>query len=158
MSKIEINNVYKIFGNNPNSVLPMVKDGATKEQVLVALKEVAKLLSACIAAFNADASLRPPSLTKLLIVFLFLLFLDDCCARARAISYSPIFYPFLTVYFLTVPGIVTADDAYAPVCVLINVNVITCCTSSGDGANSITPLPVAGSAVTLTNLANGISC
>ena len=26
MSKIEINNVYKIFGNNPNSVLPMVKD------------------------------------------------------------------------------------------------------------------------------------
>ena len=34
MSKIEINNVYKIFGNNPNSVLPMVKDGATKEQLL----------------------------------------------------------------------------------------------------------------------------
>ena len=34
MSKIEINNVYKIFGNNPNSVLPMVKNGATKEQVL----------------------------------------------------------------------------------------------------------------------------
>ena len=34
MSKIEINNVYKIFGNNPNSVLPMVKDGATKETVL----------------------------------------------------------------------------------------------------------------------------
>ena len=31
---IEINNVYKIFGNNPNSVLPMVKDGATKEKVL----------------------------------------------------------------------------------------------------------------------------
>ena len=34
MSKIEINNVYKIFGNNPNSVLPMVKDGATKEKLL----------------------------------------------------------------------------------------------------------------------------
>ena len=34
MSKIEINNVYKIFGNSPNSVLPMVKNGATKEQVL----------------------------------------------------------------------------------------------------------------------------
>ena len=34
MSKIEINNVYKIFGNNPNSILPMVKDGATKETVL----------------------------------------------------------------------------------------------------------------------------
>ncbi|MDA9676825.1 glycine betaine/L-proline ABC transporter ATP-binding protein [bacterium] len=34
MSKIEINNIYKIFGNNPQSVLPMVKDGATKEEVL----------------------------------------------------------------------------------------------------------------------------
>jgi glycine betaine/proline transport system ATP-binding protein len=34
MSKIEINNVYKIFGNNPQSVLPMVQDGATKEEVL----------------------------------------------------------------------------------------------------------------------------
>ena len=34
MSKIEINNVYKIFGNNPKSVLPMVKDGATKEEIL----------------------------------------------------------------------------------------------------------------------------
>ena len=34
MSKIEINNVYKIFGNNPNSILPMVKDAASKEQVL----------------------------------------------------------------------------------------------------------------------------
>ena len=34
MSKIEINNVYKIFGSNPKSVLPMVKGGATKEEVL----------------------------------------------------------------------------------------------------------------------------
>ena len=34
MSKIEINNVYKIFGNNPQSVMPMVKDGANKEEVL----------------------------------------------------------------------------------------------------------------------------
>ncbi len=34
MSKIEINNVYKIFGNNPKSVLPMVKDGSTKEEIL----------------------------------------------------------------------------------------------------------------------------
>jgi len=34
MSKIEINNIYKIFGNNPKSVLPMVRDGATKEDVL----------------------------------------------------------------------------------------------------------------------------
>ena len=34
MSKIEINNIYKIFGNNPQSVLPMVRDGATKEEVL----------------------------------------------------------------------------------------------------------------------------
>ena len=34
MSKIEINNVYKIFGSNPKSILPMVKDGATKEEIL----------------------------------------------------------------------------------------------------------------------------
>ena len=34
MSKIEINNVYKIFGGNPNSVLPQVKDGATKDEIL----------------------------------------------------------------------------------------------------------------------------
>ncbi len=34
MSKIEINNIYKIFGNNPQSVLPMVQDGASKEEVL----------------------------------------------------------------------------------------------------------------------------
>ncbi len=34
MSKIEINNVYKIFGNNPKSIIPMVKDGASKEEIL----------------------------------------------------------------------------------------------------------------------------
>ena len=34
MSKIEINNVYKIFGQRPNEVLPMVKNGSTKEQLL----------------------------------------------------------------------------------------------------------------------------
>ncbi len=34
MSKIEINNIYKIFGNNPKSVMPMVRDGASKEEVL----------------------------------------------------------------------------------------------------------------------------
>ncbi len=34
MAKIEINNVYKIFGNSPSEVLPMVKEGATKEEVL----------------------------------------------------------------------------------------------------------------------------
>ena len=34
MSKIEIKNVYKIFGNNPQSVMPMVRDGANKEDVL----------------------------------------------------------------------------------------------------------------------------
>ena len=34
MSKIEIKNVYKIFGNNPDEVLPMVKGGANKEEVL----------------------------------------------------------------------------------------------------------------------------
>ena len=34
MSKIQIKNVYKIFGENPSKVLPMVQDGATKEEVL----------------------------------------------------------------------------------------------------------------------------
>ncbi|PPR47005.1 MAG: Glycine betaine/carnitine transport ATP-binding protein GbuA [Alphaproteobacteria bacterium MarineAlpha5_Bin9] len=34
MPKIEIKNVYKIFGNEPSSVLPMVKEGATKEEIL----------------------------------------------------------------------------------------------------------------------------
>ena len=34
MSKIEINNVYKIFGPKPESVLKMVQEGATKEDVL----------------------------------------------------------------------------------------------------------------------------
>ena len=34
MSKIEINNIYKIFGPKPEQVLPMVQEGATKEQVL----------------------------------------------------------------------------------------------------------------------------
>ncbi len=34
MSKIEINNVYKIFGNNPKSIIPMVKDGSSKEDIL----------------------------------------------------------------------------------------------------------------------------
>ena len=40
MSKIEINNVYKIFGNSPNSVLPMVKDGAKKDEVLLGLQQL----------------------------------------------------------------------------------------------------------------------
>ena len=34
MSKIEINNIYKIFGPNPQQVMPMVKDCASKEQVM----------------------------------------------------------------------------------------------------------------------------
>ena len=34
MSKIEIKNVYKIFGNKPHEVLPMVREGANKEDVL----------------------------------------------------------------------------------------------------------------------------
>ncbi len=34
MSKIEINNVYKIFGGNPKSVLAQVKEGATKDEIL----------------------------------------------------------------------------------------------------------------------------
>ena len=34
MSKIEINNVFKIFGPKPSSVLQMVKDGSSKEEIL----------------------------------------------------------------------------------------------------------------------------
>jgi glycine betaine/proline transport system ATP-binding protein len=34
MSKIEINNVYKIFGNNPKSIIKMVKDGGKKDAIL----------------------------------------------------------------------------------------------------------------------------
>ena len=34
MSKIEIKNIYKIFGNHPDQILPMVKEGANKEQVM----------------------------------------------------------------------------------------------------------------------------
>ena len=34
MSKIEVKNVYKIFGDSPAKVLPMVQNGATKEEIL----------------------------------------------------------------------------------------------------------------------------
>ncbi len=34
MNKIEINNVYKIFGSNPKKILPMVKEGSSKEEIL----------------------------------------------------------------------------------------------------------------------------
>ena len=34
MPKIELKNVYKIFGEDPQSVLPMVQNGATKEEIL----------------------------------------------------------------------------------------------------------------------------
>ena len=34
MAKIEVKNVYKIFGDNPLNVLPMVKEGAKKDEVL----------------------------------------------------------------------------------------------------------------------------
>ena len=34
MPKIELKNVYKIFGEDPQSVLPMVQKGATKEEIL----------------------------------------------------------------------------------------------------------------------------
>ena len=34
MPKIELKNVYKIFGEDPQSVLPLVQNGATKEEIL----------------------------------------------------------------------------------------------------------------------------
>ena len=33
-SHVEIKNVYKIFGPNPQSVMPLVESGATKEDIL----------------------------------------------------------------------------------------------------------------------------
>ena len=33
MAKIEVNNVYKIFGTEPMNVLANVKEGGTKEEV-----------------------------------------------------------------------------------------------------------------------------
>ena len=44
MSKIEINNIYKIFGNQPDSIMPMVQDGATKDEVLEQIKDYWYLL------------------------------------------------------------------------------------------------------------------
>jgi glycine betaine/proline transport system ATP-binding protein len=34
MAKIEVRNVYKIFGEHPEAVLPLMQDGATKEEIL----------------------------------------------------------------------------------------------------------------------------
>ena len=34
MAKIEVKNVYKIFGDSPSKVLPMVQGGSTKEEIL----------------------------------------------------------------------------------------------------------------------------
>ena len=34
MAKIEVRNIYKIFGEHPEQVLPLVKDGATKDEIL----------------------------------------------------------------------------------------------------------------------------
>ena len=49
MSKIEIKNVYKIFGNTPSEVLPIVKRGATKEEVIKDYPEITEeALHACL--------------------------------------------------------------------------------------------------------------
>ena len=34
MPKIELKNVYKIFGEDPQSVLPLLQEGTTKEEIL----------------------------------------------------------------------------------------------------------------------------
>jgi len=34
MAQIEVKNVYKIFGSNPQKILPMVQEGATKDEIL----------------------------------------------------------------------------------------------------------------------------
>ena len=48
MSKIEIKNVYKIFGNNPQSVMPMVRDGANKEEFLEQTGHTVGLDNVCL--------------------------------------------------------------------------------------------------------------
>ena len=54
MEKIKLNNVYKIFGNNVAKVLPMVEQGATKEEILnqtghtVGLDNVSIAIEICI--------------------------------------------------------------------------------------------------------------
>ena len=56
MAKIEINNVYKIFGNTPSEVLPMVKEGATKEEVL---EKISLLKQESIDYAQMSLSTRP---------------------------------------------------------------------------------------------------
>ena len=34
MAKIEVKNIYKIFGPNPEQVLPKVQGGGSKEEIL----------------------------------------------------------------------------------------------------------------------------
>ena len=48
MPKIEIKNVYKIFGNSPTEVLPMVKSGANKEEVLEKTGDIVKKNTAVV--------------------------------------------------------------------------------------------------------------
>ena len=48
MSKIEINNIYKIFGNDPNSVMDMVKNGSTKDEVLEQTGHTVGLDNVCL--------------------------------------------------------------------------------------------------------------
>ena len=40
MPKIEINNIYKIFGPEPSEVLPMVIKGLSKEEILEETEDV----------------------------------------------------------------------------------------------------------------------
>ena len=42
MSKIEIKNIYKIFGTDPASVLPMVQKGASKEGLYSIMDKIIK--------------------------------------------------------------------------------------------------------------------
>ena len=54
MSKIEVKNVYKIFGHNPSKVLPMVQDGATKEEVLEKTGHTVGLDNVSIKVFKRE--------------------------------------------------------------------------------------------------------
>ncbi len=54
MPKIEINNIYKIFGPNPQPVLQMVMDGADKEEVMAKTGHVVGLDNVSISVNEGD--------------------------------------------------------------------------------------------------------
>ncbi|GIT07907.1 MAG: hypothetical protein CM1200mP30_15370 [Pseudomonadota bacterium] len=54
MPKIELKNVYKIFGEDPQSVLPLVQNGATKEEILEETKHTVGLDNVSISVEEGE--------------------------------------------------------------------------------------------------------